>query len=159
MEKIDEIQKNFDERQAIKAEMELARIQEEKEKDLRSLEELRSVSSAALWRIIVDPIEPETESEGGVKYTTETIESQKYLRYYGRVVDIGPLAFTGERFRDSNGNQIRACEVGDWIVYGQHTGIDICIREGKDVRRMRAINDDHVLAVIHDIEQVKIPLV
>ena len=122
-------------------------------------EELQKIVSASLYRIIVDPIEIEEYTEVGIKYAKETIEAQQYLRYYGQVISMGPLAYSDDRFVDAEGFRHRGCEVGDWIVYGQHTGVDICVREGENVRRMRAINDDQVIAVIHDISQVKIPLV
>ena len=75
-------------------------------------EEIQKVVGASLWRIVVDPIEPETESESGFKYPQETIDAQNYLRYYGKVVSMGPLCFTGDRFKDAEGNPVRACEVG-----------------------------------------------
>ncbi len=159
MKTVEEVNVDFEQRQLAKSEAAMTKAEEKREKCFQKIEQLQKVVGASLYRIIIDPIEPETESEGGLKYTNETIQAQEYLRYYGQVVSIGPLAFSDEKFVDVNGNRIRACEVGDWIVYGRHAGHDICVREGRDVRRMRAINDDEVIAVIHDIEQVKIPLV
>ena len=123
------------------------------------IEEIQKIVSASLYRIIVDPIEVDEQSKGGLMYASETKENQKYLRYYGQVISMGPLVFSQDKFLDADGVRHRGCEVGDWIAYGQHTGIDICILEGEDVLRLRTINDDQVLAVIHDISQVKIPLV
>lgn len=155
MKSTEDVVSAFSQRQTAKIED----VEKKKQAEMERLAALRKVVSAAEYRIIVDPIEPETESEGGLKYTQETIDAQQYLRYYGQVVDIGPLCFSQEKFKLPDGTRIRGCEIGDWIVYGQHTGVDICVREGKNVRRMRAINDDNVLAVIHDLDQIKIPLV
>ena len=117
---------------------------------------------ASLWRILIDPIEIKTHYEGGkIELPDSVVEAQQYLRYIGQVIDIGPLAFTADQFRDSHGTLIRPCEVGDWVVYGRNTGSEIyCQAEGQPdkVRNLRLINDDQVLAVATDIDKIKIPL-
>jgi hypothetical protein len=116
---------------------------------------------ASLWRIVVDPIEIQRYYEGGkIELPDSVIDAQQYLRYVGRVVDIGPLAFTAEQFRDHDGNLVKPCEVGDWIIYSRNTGVEIYTQTDKpgEIRQLRIINDDHVLGVVDDIDKIKIPL-
>lgn len=113
---------------------------------------------ASLWRILVDPIPIETE-RGGIALAPETMELQAYRRFVAQVVDIGPLAFAGDRFRDDKGNVHPACEIGDWIVMGRNSGADITITEGEnEVRTLKLINDDQVLGVVKDVSRMYTPL-
>jgi hypothetical protein len=117
---------------------------------------------ASLWRLLIDPVEIKTHYEGGqIELPDSVIEAQQYLRYIGQVIDIGPLAFTADQFRDHNGTLVQPCSVGDWIVYGRNTGADVFCQVDGDpgkVRSLRLINDDQVLGLAIDIEQIKIPL-
>ena len=102
---------------------------------------------ATLWRIVVDPVDVPTESPGGLKFTEETVTQLKYVRQAGRVVDIGPLAFSGSRFRDDNGVNHRACEVGDLVVYGMSSGAKVRVIDPDDSERvleLRVLNDDEI---------------
>lgn len=114
--------------------------------------------NASLWRILVDPIEIKTHTDGGFELPRQTIEAQEYLRYVGRVVDIGPLCFMKPDFVGPDGAYVRPCEVGDWIVYGRHAGLEIFVQDGENIRRLRVINDDQVMTRVNDIDRVKIPL-
>lgn len=117
---------------------------------------------ASLWRLLIDPVEIKTHYEGGqIELPNSVIEQQEYLRYIGQVVDIGPLAFTTDQFRDQNGNLVQPCSVGDWIVYGRNTGAEVfCQVDGEPgmVRNLRLINDDQVLGLATDLDMIKIPL-
>ena len=116
---------------------------------------------ATLWRILIDPIEIQRYHEGGkIELPDSQIQAQEYLRYIGKVVDIGPLAFLADNFRDANGNLHRACEVGDWVIYGRHTGADIFVQgnEPGTIRSLRLVNDDQIMGIATDIDRVKIPL-
>ncbi len=115
---------------------------------------------ASLWRILVDPLEPETKTKNGIEYAKGTIEEQTYLQYIGKVVSMGPLCFTkAHHFADLDGKMHRACEVGDWIVYGKNTGVQVYVKEGDyGIRRLRVINDDQVLCKVDDVDRLQIPL-
>jgi len=114
---------------------------------------------ASLYRLLVDPIEIQTTYEGSdIELPDSVIQAQEYLRYIGQVIDIGELAFSNASFKDLDGNYVRPCKVGDWIVYGRHTGVDIFVEDGDKVRRLRMINDDQVLGVATDIDRIKIPI-
>lgn len=113
------------------------------------------------WRILIDPIEIQTHYKGqNIELPRSMIEAQEYLRYVAKVVDIGPLAFQTEQFKDEAGASHPACEVGDWIIHNKHGGADVFIQEDDEgsVRQLKLINDDQVLGIATDIEKVKIPL-
>lgn len=120
---------------------------------------LASPVQASLWRLLIDPIEIETHSKEGIELPDRVIELQEYKRYIGKVIDIGPLAFCNNQFKDADGQYHRPCEVGDWIIYGRHTGAEVITEsEGDKIRHMRLINDDQVLGLVNDVAQVTIPL-
>lgn len=119
---------------------------------------------ATLWRILIDPVEVKTHTTTplGVKIalTQETIDAQSYLQYIGEVVSIGPLCFTkAAHFADLDGNLNRPCEVGDMVIYGRHTGVEV-YQTNKDgqIQRLRVINDDQILAKVDDLDRMQIPL-
>jgi co-chaperonin GroES (HSP10) len=68
------------------------------------------------------------------------------LRTVGKVVGMGPLAYTGPRFA---GLSEPPCKVGDWIAYHSYQGVSIKAsdRAGLPVE-VRFINDDEILGVV-----------
>jgi len=114
---------------------------------------------ASLWRLVVEPIDVKEETESGLAYTKETIQAQQYARFVGRVLSIGELAFTDQRFISPGGKRVIPCKVGDWIAYSKNAGIEVYAKVGTDhIRSLRIINDDQIMSVVTDIDNVEIPL-
>lgn len=121
--------------------------------------------AAVGWRIVVKPVDPVTEVNG-IALPKEAIQAQEYLRYIGQVVDVGPLAYSDERF-SPRGTELKTlehpsvltnqawCKAGDWIAFGRHAGQEV---KSKDGIRYRILNDDDVLAIV-DPDRIDIPVV
>lgn len=108
------------------------------------------------WRMLVDPIGVKEESESGIKYPKEVIQAQEYLRYVGKVIDMGPLCFKDSRFA---GLDEPPCKVGDWVVFARNSGSDVYINEGPHkVCQLKLINDDMIWGVAEDPKLFNIPL-
>jgi hypothetical protein len=71
------------------------------------------------------------------------------------VVDIGPGAYKGERFKDwENGIP----KVGDWVVIPKNEGNRIIVKSGENEFDMVIIYDDKIKAIVRDPSNVKIQM-
>ena len=98
------------------------------------------------WRLLVMPIEVDEVSSGGIIMAEETKNAQKYNRYVGKVMAVGPDAYEHNKFPGDPW-----CAVGDWICYNQYTGLEAHVRDvnGETVA-LRFVNDDAVLGKAQD---------
>jgi len=105
------------------------------------------------WRILIEPIQIDDTTEGGIALPTSVIEAKEYLRYVGRVVAMGPLCYRHAKFVGG----VDWCAVGDWVAYGQYAGQTINIRN-KDggLTELKLLNDDEVMCKLPNPESVLI---
>lgn len=93
------------------------------------------------YKLLVALPAKEETTEGGIVLASETAERERISSIVGRVIDMGPDAYAGERF--PNGPY---CEIGDWIIMRAYAGTRLKFR-GEEYR---LINDDSVDAVVAD---------
>jgi len=109
------------------------------------------------WRILVEPIDVEEVSDGGIVLPEEVQRAKEHLRYIGRVISMGPLCYKHSKFQNPGTTKSDEwCKVGDWIAYGRYDGQDIIVKSEKGRKPLRLLNDDSVLAVIKDPKSVLI---
>lgn len=99
------------------------------------------------YRILLEPIQIEEVTEGGIVLPSQVQDNEKLLAQIGRVVAMGEQCYDHEKF---NGHIY--CDVGDYVLHGQYVG---CVIEGRDGTRYRLINDDEVLATVSDPNVLK----
>jgi len=112
------------------------------------------------WRILVEPVEIKRETAGGIALPEESVRAQEYLRYFGRVVAMGPLCYRNERFKlhpQAEGYE-PFCKIGDMVVFDRHAGQEVLQKRGDNTIRFRVINDDNVLAVVTDESSIVTPM-
>ena len=91
-------------------------------------------------RLLVLPEEVETTTKSGIVVTTATQEFREQLAQVdGIVVAMGNTCYSDQ--------PEPWCKIGDRIVFGKYSGI---IREGKDGKKYRVINDLDAVAVIEE---------
>lgn len=95
-----------------------------------------------MWKILVRPFKTPRRSDGGIEYTDETIEGQKWLTVVGQVVDMGEQAYQSPKLADSFNPGLES-----WVLYGKYAGQRILLSDGREFVIM---NDDDVLAVVDD---------
>jgi co-chaperonin GroES (HSP10) len=89
-------------------------------------------------RILVLPDEVETVTKSGIVVTTVTQELREQLAQVdGIVVAMGNTCYADQ--------PEPWCKVGDKVIFGKYSGI---IREGKDKKKYRIINDLDVVGTI-----------
>ena len=107
--------------------------------------------SPFMWRILVMPVQPKTQTKSGIVLAIQTQDAQGHLQFVGKIAAIGPLAFRSfklcsgvmDYLRVLCGMRIAAApKVGDWVVHGRYTG-QRCEFKGSKLIMM---NDDEVLA-------------
>lgn len=89
-------------------------------------------------RILVLPDEIEVKTKSGIITTTGTqVMREELAQVDGVVIEMGSTCF--------NDQPEAWCTVGDRVVFGKYSGI---IRNGKDGKKYRIINDLDVVATI-----------
>jgi len=92
-----------------------------------------------LWRMLVMPVKPRKVSAGGIVIAESARDAEQYLTYIGKVLDMGPLCYKGERFAGQPPESLP--KVGDWVGYGKYAGQPIMFKG----LRLIVLNDDNVL--------------
>lgn len=94
--------------------------------------------------ILVEPEQIEEKTEAGIIVgTPEQLEREQLRQTDGIVLAIGPVAWYDEK--DTQGNVIPRCAVGDRIVMTAFAGM---LRKGTDGRTYRLIRDTDVIGVL-----------
>lgn len=89
------------------------------------------------YRLLIDPKKPIDRTDSGIVLTDETVRAQKYTRYYGRVLRVGPTAYTHPKFEGH-----RWCSVGDWVVFNPHDGLSIKLRIPLKAEALRRFEEE-----------------
>lgn len=106
------------------------------------------------WKILVRPHEPENVSPGGIVLSDDTTNAQKYNTCVGKVLAMGHLCYTDDRFRLGERDPRAWCEVGSWVIYNAYNGQKLKMLKqilgSSDDMELLLINDDEVKAVVTD---------
>ena len=94
------------------------------------------------WRLLVLPYKGKGVTEGGIKLVKETIDRETLATVVAYVVAVGPDAYADKKRFSSVW-----CKKGDWIMIGRYAGSRFRLADESEVR---IINDDEVIATIHD---------
>ena len=105
-----------------------------------------------LWRVLLRPMPHKEKSAGGVYLADETKEADMYNDSRALVIALGPLCYTGDKFRPHPEAQpIPACQVGDWVTVGKYAGQSVTVNGAK----LLLVNDDNITSVIPDPRAMK----
>jgi len=97
------------------------------------------------WRIVIRPDSPVTKSKGGILIPIEKVEKDKLVVNTGRILAIGPLAWSKPEMQDPITGAFEFwANVGDTVLFGKYAGIKV---ESEGVRLV-ILNDDEVIAVV-----------
>lgn len=104
------------------------------------------------WQIILAPITLAEKTVGGIIVPGSALKEQESIRFISKVLSIGPLAYTGDRFKaHPKAQPIPFCKVGDIVSTGQYAGSQIpCIGKNKQAYYLRLVADDEIKTVITD---------
>ncbi len=95
-----------------------------------------------------EPIKAKEVSRGGIVLAQQTQDAEQYLTYIGKILAVGDLAFTSEKFK----GQEHFPKVGDWVGYGKHAGQPMMFRG----LRLVTLNDDNILFTVPNPEGFRI---
>lgn len=93
------------------------------------------------WKILVRPIANAPKTKGGIIIPDATLDYIDLIRSVGRVLAIGPLAYTRPDMGDEPW-----CKVGDFVLYGRYAGAKISYGGVK----LLFLNDDEVITTVKD---------
>lgn len=111
------------------------------------------------WQIILAPVKITNTTAGGIIKTSDTTKLEESVRFISKVIAIGPLAYTGDRFKPHpNAASIPFCKIGDIVSTGQYSGSQIpCLGSGTGAPYyLRQVADDEIKAVIPDVSILNI---
>ena len=104
------------------------------------------------WNIILAPITITEKTSGGIILQADTRDMQETVRFISKVIAIGPLAYTGDKFKaHPQGPALPWCKVGDIVSTGQYAGSQIPCVDGNSNYYLRLVTDDEIKAVIPDM--------
>ncbi|MHC4882946.1 MAG: co-chaperone GroES family protein [Planctomycetota bacterium] len=93
------------------------------------------------YKLLIALPEAEDKTAGGIVKAAETKHMEEVSSVCGFVLDMGPDAYSGDRFPSGP-----YCKKGDWIMMRSYSGTRFAVH-GKE---FRLINDDSVDAVVDD---------
>lgn len=108
------------------------------------------------YRMAVEPIEVEETTQSGIVLAATTMEAKEHVCTVGRVVNMGPLCYTHDKFADPRGNRTRWCEVGDYVLYNPYSGSSVPVRRNDGgIKNIRVMNDDEILCRVPDPTMIR----
>lgn len=110
------------------------------------------------WRLLIGMIKIEEKSSGGILLVDDHIKKEECVRFYGKVLAIGPGAYQHPKFQGGISLEQSEpkpwCRVGDIVVIGQYAGQYVHCQYNNDTYKLKLINDDEVLATIDDVSMI-----
>jgi co-chaperonin GroES (HSP10) len=102
------------------------------------------------WRLLVMPYMGKATTEGGIHIPDAIRDREALATVVAYVLKVGPLAYQDKaKFGEED---IRSwCKEGDWVCIGRYAGARFKIEGGE----VRIINDDEVIATIHEPDDIK----
>lgn len=87
-----------------------------------------------LWNLLVEPVEVQRTSEGGIELPEEVLEAQEKLAFVGKVVELGSLAYAAKpREGLDYSKETNKPNVGDYVVFGRYSGQRVNKRNGRSL--------------------------
>ena len=110
------------------------------------------------WTVVLAPIHIDERTSGGIVLVKDDVKAQESTRFVSKVLAMGPLAYTGDKFKPHpNANPIPFCKVGDIVAHGQYTGATLPCKDSKgQAFYLRFMNDDEIKMVIPDVEVLNV---
>lgn len=107
------------------------------------------IPTATGWKIVVAVFRGGEKTKGGILLPDELRDREHTASQHGLVMEVGPLAYQQDRFKDLKGVHRPLCAVGDWVMFPMYQGQRIKMpRRGGGHLDLRIINDDDVLATL-----------
>ena len=94
------------------------------------------------WRMLILPFSGMGMSKGGIIMTKDTVDRERLSTVCAYVVKMGPLCYQDAKF----GNKAW-CKEKQWVLIGRYAGARFKLGDDAECR---IINDDEVIATIHD---------
>ncbi len=98
----------------------------------------------AYWNIVVEPLQPREESDGGIAVVDLSQEAESYQMTVGRVLKVGPACMDGQTTGgvrlDNFTADIHKPEelIGKYFVYQRHVGQELTLRKtGQTIKVMK----------------------
>lgn len=101
----------------------------------------------AYWMVVVEPLQPREESDGGIAVVDLSQEAESYQMTVGRVLKVGPAAMDGQTTGgvklDNFTAAIRKPEdlIGKYVVYQKHVGQELVLRKTGQVIKVMKTTD------------------
>ena len=130
------------------AEMEARIAQAEQEEKLEPIKLEDLPLKPMYWHVLIEPLRAK-QKIGSLYLSEETKRVEEIQTTVGRIVAIGPCAFTG---KTNAGNDLsldidRSTIVGKYVMYQKHVGQEIKLRSG---HLLKLMDDSELLALVDD---------
>jgi len=104
------------------------------------------------WRVLVQIDRPKEVTDGGIMLIEDTVEDDMYLKYVGKVVAIGSLAFKAKTRADLElSSETHKPEVGSYVVFYKNAGNRFMTHDG---RQFVLVSDTEIWGVTETPEEL-----
>jgi len=94
------------------------------------------------WRMLILPFSGKGVSKGGIHLIQDTIDRETLATVCAYVVKMGPSCYKDAKFEGESW-----CQEKQWVLIGRYAGARFKLGDDAECR---IINDDEVIATIHD---------
>jgi len=103
------------------------------------------------WQVLLAPIKISEKTSGGIIISSSDQKGLETVRFVSKVLAIGPLAYTGDKFKVHPEAKAEPwCSVGDIVTTGQYAGSQLpCLVKGESFY-LRVVNDDEIKCVLSE---------
>lgn len=99
------------------------------------------------YRVLIEPVQVDDCTAGGIILPEMAKKREAYMRKLGRVVAMGPSAFTGSKSVLDWGD----VAIGDWVLHNPYNGMLFRVEDGNgQIGEYRVVNDDEILMRVPD---------
>ena len=101
----------------------------------------------ALWMIVIEPLRPREESDGGIAVVDLSQEAEEFQMTVGRVLKAGPASMDGQttggvRLNNFTADiQTPADLIGKYVVHHRHVGQELTLRKTGQVVKVMKVTE------------------
>jgi co-chaperonin GroES (HSP10) len=94
------------------------------------------------WKVLVKPVEPKSQTDGGIYLPAQSVDAEEYLTAHGHIIAMGEMAYhERESGRAWKGTWPK---LEDHVTFGKYAGQKVIV----DSEKFLILNDDEITSIL-----------